>query len=452
MKLRCRRISAILVTAIILNMSALAWAQEDALSFSIEEAVKAGVENSIILKLVKNQIDLNEVQEDIADEISQKLNLADKQILGGSARLSDGYSQLQYAIDADLLTPDQINEKMKELEKAAGTLNSAKGQLDAAVQEVISTIGRQLGMTSSYIIDVPSARRLLMDITKKVSEVSQDSYDTYKNQIALQIQKSYYDVLKNQKMIEVKKKAMERAEKQYNFTKDSYELGMKSKDDMLLAKVYYIGTQLEYEKAQSQLNTDLIELKKHMNIPLDQKIVLTDVLQEEVEDYDLHIGLNHGISNRLEIKKAMADKEIHDLNVRFINNHYSAFASEYKEAALLRNKAGLNLKQVLLEVESSIRQSHELMKSTGGMLELSRKMVDDAKENVEIAELKYQEGFNIETSLLKKLDIESTAGTIVEVLAAEENLAQIEQKQIEIIYGYNLIKMKYLNDIGDYIY
>jgi hypothetical protein len=38
------------------------------------------------------------------------------------------------------------------------------------------------------------------------------------------------------------------------------------------------------------------------------------------------------------------------------------------------------------------------------------------------------------------------------VLAAEENLAAIEEKVVQIIYGYNLAKMKYFNDIGYFIY
>ena len=44
------------------------------------------------------------------------------------------------------------------------------------------------------------------------------------------------------------------------------------------------------------------------------------------------------------------------------------------------------------------------------------------------------------------------AGTMVEVLAAEENLANIEEKQIEAMNGYNLARLKYLNDIGELPY
>ena len=86
------------------------------------------------------------------------------------------------------------------------------------------------------------------------------------------------------------------------------------------------------------------------------------------------------------------------------------------------------------------------------MLESTKEMVDEAKENLEIAILKYKEGFGVETSLLKNLNLEDSAGTIVEVLAAEEKLAEIEESVVQVTYAYNLARMQYLNNTGNFLY
>ena len=86
------------------------------------------------------------------------------------------------------------------------------------------------------------------------------------------------------------------------------------------------------------------------------------------------------------------------------------------------------------------------------MLEETKEMIEEAKDNVEIATAKYQEGFGVENSLLKSLNLGDSSGTIIEVLAAEEKLAEIEENVVKIIYNYNLARMQYLNNIGDFIY
>ena len=79
-------------------------------------------------------------------------------------------------------------------------------------------------------------------------------------------------------------------------------------------------------------------------------------------------------------------------------------------------------------------------------------MVKQAQENLDIAGYKYEEGFGMENSLLKSLNLENAAGTIVEVLAAEENLSRVEEAQVEIIYSYNLAKANYFNETAEFSY
>jgi len=445
-------------------------------SYTIEEAIKTGLENSITLKQIKNQIDISELADKKAkynkkklDDASEKISKA-KDSINEAEKLLDenvlpvdvtlpGLGTISKGTDLDDLNLDEATKSAiksgvrQKLEESSNMLDSGENKLEEALKEAGVTLGDKLNFSDLGSLTVKDTGDLMTTMTGIQSELTKASYDIYKSQIAMLIQKSYYDALKAEKMLEVKKKAMERGERQYNFTKEGYEKGMKAKDDVLLANIYYIGTKLEYQKAEGEYKNALIELKKNMNIPLDTEIKLEDVIIEDVIEENLEEGLASGLKNRLEIKKAVGEFTIYQLNFNITKRKYPKITFQYKEAELLKEKAAQALEAVSLEVESSIRQSFENMNTAGQMLKEAKLMVEQAQESLEIAEYKYKEGFAIEDNpLLKKLNIEASAGTIVEVLAAEENLSQIEQNVVEIAYSYNLARVKYLNDIGKTLY
>lgn len=508
----------VLVLAVMTAIPAGA-ADEPVMKLTLDGAVNQGVENSIILKQVRNQIDLADVSKDRADHNSRKLRKAERDIRDGKSMINDVQNQINTAqeqidqssaaIDAGIAPQDitltdpatgqtiadangnpivipaqsNIDEYLQtyhlesltdtvvqgvkseiqsqqdildqsrtQLENSIQSLENGENKLDLALVEAGITLSDKLDLDNAGMFTTDSSADLMSTMADVQYEVTLASYDIYRNQLATLIQKNYFDVLKCQRILEVKNKAMERGLKQYQFAKDSFEIGMKAKDDMLLANTYYKGTVIEYQKAEGELNNALIELKKNMNIPLDARVELEDVFQDKVEGQDLKAGLENGLKNRLEMKKALGEVVVYAMNFEATRKTYDKITYKYKEAELYKDRAKLNYEKTRLEVESSIRQSYETLKSMGKMMNTSKEMAEQAEESLEIAEYKYREGFGVENSLLKKLDLESSAGTIVEVLAAEENLAQVEQKVVEIMYGYNLALMKYYNDIGKSVY
>ncbi|MDK2800081.1 MAG: hypothetical protein PWQ70_1700 [Clostridiales bacterium] len=422
MKQKMKHMTMLLTVVVVMLFTVPVQAEnENIMVFTLEQAVQKGLENSIVLKQVENEINLSAVAEKRAKYLKKKLDDSDDKISDARALLN----QKQREIDNSDL-PDEVKKQLSEqLNKEREQLSKGMSRLESALEEAGATLSDKLSMSELGSLGVGSTGDLMTTMANVAYEINEASYDMYKNQIALLIQKSYYDVLKAQKILEVKQKAMERGKKQYKFAKASYEEGMKAKDDMLLAKTYYKGTQIEYQKALGEYNNALIQLKKNMNISLDSKIVLSDVMTDKVQEPNLEEGLQSGLQKRLEIKKSLGEVLVYNLNLEVSKKKYPENTFQYKEAALLKEKAILNYEAVRLDVENSIYQSYETLKSAGEMLKISKEMVAQAQESLEIAEYKYQEGFGVENSLLKKLDLESSAGTIVEVLAAEENLAAI---------------------------
>ncbi|HHW01828.1 MAG TPA: TolC family protein [Thermoanaerobacterales bacterium] len=492
--LRRKLSAAFIILTFFLSFGFIARAEESpVLKLTIEDAVKKGLENSIALKQVQNQMDLSDLALDRAKYQSKKLKDAEKQLSKGKSELQEAQSSVENlegliegnAASQDVTLPNglvikagqtlddvkkiynldentintlktqfqaQIDMIKPQIKAGLDSLSYGESKLDSALMEAGTEFSDKLNFESLKSLDIKSTEDLMTTIAEISNEVTVASYNIYKNQIALLIQKSYYDVLKNKKMLEVKQRAVDRAKKQYDIAAESYATGMKAKDDMLLAELYYKKTQIEYQQALADLNNAVTEFKKNINVPQNTQIELTDVLAEEVKDEDLEQGLQSGLANRLEMKRAFGQLVVNSLSFDSIKKTYPEITFQYKEAALLKEKARLEYENTKVAVESSIRQSYETMKRTGEMLKLTQQMVDEAKEVVDIASYKYSEGFGEDNSLLKKLDLESASGTIVEVLAAQENLADVEEKVIEIMYGYNLARMNYYNSIGKFVY
>lgn len=333
-------------------------------------------------------------------------------------------------------------------EKSRSNLVDGKISLQVAKATVASALAENLDVSSLDGFSADNEASLLRDMAEASITVTAAAKGIYKNQIALMIQNSYYNVLKAQKLLQVKESTMKRAEIQLQNAKDACDAGMKAKDDVLLASIYYTGTRLEYEKAFDDYNNTFVELKKNMNIPNDQAIILEDVTRDNALPMELSMGLESGAKNRLEVVKAEQQSEVYDAYMKLIERGYSSKIKRYQEAEVLQDNAHLELEKVKKDVESSIRESYNTMAAMGTMLETAKDMANEATECLTIAQERYKAGFGVDSSLMKNAGLESSAGTLLEVISAEENLAKVQEKYVEILYGYNLSKAKYLIDIG----
>lgn len=348
-----------------------------------------------------------------------------------------------------------VKEKQKVLDSGKidyeeGQLTLVDGKIDYKIAKasIASSLAEKLDMSELSKLSASDDKKLLMKMTRAVSTVTFASRGIYRNQIALQIQNSYYNVMKAYKLLDVKKNTVERAEVQYRFAKDGFETGMKAKDSMLLAELFLTGARLECQKAESDYENAMIELKQNMNISMDKQITLEAESMDESTAMELEEGLEQGLNDRLEIIKAIQQIDIADTNLSLVNKRYKSKSTQYKEAVRLKSTAVLELSKAEKDVESSIRQSYNTMETLRSMLETSKDMTAQAEECVNIAQSKYMEGYGSESALLDKLGLGTSTGTVLEVISAEENLIQVEEKYIEILYGYNLAKAKYLNDIA----
>ncbi|WP_054740915.1 TolC family protein [Cellulosilyticum ruminicola] len=313
----------------------------------------------------------------------------------------------------------------------------------------MSNVANKLSVSTISSLRVEPLGELVIKMVTAQDKVTAYAVNIYKNQVALLIENSYFEALKQQEILKVKDKAMERGLVQYELAKAAYKVGGKSKDDMLLAKSYYNSTVMARELQVKEYNSALIALKKNMNMDLSKEIHVAKVEASPDEEYDLAQGIASGLSHQLAIRKAEVQAELYDdLMVAVNASNYKSSDNQYKEVVLLQQGAKIAINQAKLQAESDIRTSHATVESMKKLVKTAAELRQDATENVEIAKVKYEVGYGFDNALLKQLNLQDMSGTIVEVIAAEENLTNIEEKEIEVVNGYNLSRLKYLNDIG----
>lgn len=364
---------------------------------------------------------------------------------------------------ASQITPVVIEGAQKVIDQNMNTLNGSKQKLDASTQEYLSSksqydaalqfamanVANKLSTSTISSLKTKPLGDLVVKMAKAQDEVTAYSQNIFKNKAALLIENSYFEALKQQKLLEVKDKAVERGAVQYELAQAAYEVGAKSKDDMIIAKTYYDATIMSRELQLKDYNVALIELKKNINMDLDEEIKLVEVEANINEEYELPQGIESGLKARLEIRMAETQEKLYnDLLNAVSESNYSSSDAQYKEVKLLQDKAKIEMSEAKLQVESDIRASYATMTSMQKVVEKASELKASAEETVEIAKVKYEVGYGYDNALLKQLNLEDLSGTVVEVIAAEENLTNIQEKQIEAINGYNLAKLKYLNDIG----
>jgi len=348
------------------------------------------------------------------------------------------------------LKQDSIDEGRTAIYEAEKTLELKQEQFKEVMKDTSEKVGTKIDFNTVISLDANDAGKLMVTMAGVNLDVTRYAKEIYKNQIAMLIQKNYYDALYAEKIYFLKKTAMERGLKQYDMAKLSYENGMKAKDDMLLGKMYYDGTVIALNLAEANYKNALYELKKNMNLDMDTEITLTDSMQKDVTTENLEEGLKSGLTNRIEIQQILGQLTIYQLNEELLNSRaeYRNNSRALTEARLLKKGAEIELERTKTNLKSEISQSYETMVAAGKMLESSGELINNAEEVVRIARLKYEQGFGAENALLKQLNLQESSGTMAELIAAQEKLAEVEAQVAQIRYSYTMARIKYKNDSG----
>ena len=134
-------------------------------------------------------------------------------------------------------------------------------------------------------------------------QASESDYSKEQNEVAFNIYNAYWNYYKAEEVRNVIAQTLQQIENHLRDTRNFYEQGLVSNNDLLKLEVQYSNTQLMLIEAENNLKIAKIAFNKELGIDLDAqtKVAATEKSMSLV-NYDLSEIINEAINNRYELK------------------------------------------------------------------------------------------------------------------------------------------------------
>ncbi len=249
--------------------------------------------------------------------------------------------------------------------------------------------------------------------------------------LALSIEEAYYNVLRAEQALQLAQSGAERAKKQLEDIQIRFSLGMVAEIDLLQA-------QLEAEQAEQEINNASRDLElawQNLNsliaVEPDTRFKLTSSLSFSPVEIDFEKSLNYALSHRLEIQQAEDNLKLAEKKVEVSNTPYTP-ALDKEAAQLEAEQRSIQLARTRESVELEIKEAYFTLKNAEEQVPIREKALGVAKENLNIAQARFENG----------------AITTLDLLEAQYNLYQSEIAYLQSIYDYNVSLARFFTRLG----
>ncbi len=304
---------------------------------------------------------------------------------------------------------------------------------------------------------------------------SEYNYESERNNVILTVEQAYYTLMKDKKLFEVRQLAVSRSQEQYDRAEKMYEIGATAQIDVFRAKVSLGKDRINMLLQQNQV----VQSRKNLNIamgrepltpllvkmefhPLDQLPAIDDLIEtafekqpmlkktsEDIRLEDYNISLSKGtlyprISAYANYSRSHEDlaKVLRDWNmnyrysygVRLSYNIFNGFRDKVNvQKAKIRKKiAQENFENFKRQLKSAIHQYYIDYQSYLNIIAINRENLAAAKEELRLAEERYQIG----------------AGTSLDVRTAQLSLTEAEQTLVAALFNARVTLDQLNNQLG----
>jgi outer membrane protein TolC len=312
---------------LILLISAGMQAQEieNEYRFSLQEAIRFGLEN--------NYSSVN-AQKDIDIAIKQKWEI----IAQGLPQLSAITDYQNYLKQPVTLLPGEIAGE--EPGTFVPVVFGTKHNLNA------TATWNQLIFDGSYIVGVQSAKTLL--------QISKNAKTKTNHEVKKAIINAYGNVLMAEESVDILEKNVANVEKNYNETNEIYKNGLAEEEDVEQLEITLLRLKNNLNRSRRMQDISYDVLKLSLGIPVETPVELTDDLDELAMEYfdlglletqipveeniDYRIAENRAQSAEIQVKLEKS-KALPSLS-GFLNYGVQGFSQEFTFSIVTRNTLG----------------------------------------------------------------------------------------------------------------
>jgi len=242
---------------------------------------------------------------------------------------------------------------------------------------------------------------------------------------------SYYMALAARDAVKNAEKSLERQKEMLKIAEAKFKEGTITKKEVLDAEVELAKAQATLTQAEAQKEKAYNSLKKLLGLDMDKAVELVDEFDYTPleQEPDLEEILEKANQNRIDLIQARSSLDVAQLDFDLTSKVYPDNTFIYAEKQYALQEAKIKLQNTQDDVEAEVRSI---------ILDL-----DEAQANIPLLDKTLemvQESFR-----LAKLSFEAGVARSVDVAAAEEGLRQVESQRAQVIYNYNLAKLKLEN-------
>jgi outer membrane protein TolC len=288
-------------------------------------------------------------------------------------------------------------------------------------------------------VDIPSTSdfeyKYLMDLGKKKADfavkMGEKGIDATLRNIRFGVEAAYYAALSARDNMRILDNALDRQKGILKISEAKYKVGAYAKKDVLDAQVQVAKARTAVLQAQVEKQKAYINLKKLLGLDMDQELELIDEFEYEplTEEIRLDELIKKARQNRIDIISAEGLYEIAQLDFDLTSKVYPSNTFNYKQKEFEVEEARVKAEDAILSAEAEIRQTVLDLSQAEANIPLLNKTLEFANESFRLAKLSYDAG------ILRSVD----------VAAAEEGLKQVELQRAQVIYAYNLMRIKIEN-------
>ncbi|MFQ5709167.1 MAG: TolC family protein [bacterium] len=319
---------------------------------------------------------------------------------------------------------------------------------------------------------VRKARR----IANLFSETAREGTKLTKDEVILNVRRTFYTVLLSQQVLEVFRETLSQTEAHFENVKKKYEEGVAAEFDLLRSEVDRSEAKAGFIEAQNNLELAKSALKNAIGLPLDKELNVSGALQyQPVPEQDIVRRSRKALSLRPEMKQLNLQLEMARLNIAIqkgqylpslslvSNYQFQGQSSDFQFGPTERSTSfttGLNLRFDIFtgfatsariqKAEAETNQLQHQMETIGQLIELEieqatrrmkdaqerivarQKSVEQAQKAYDIAEVRYDSGI----------------GTQLELFDARLALNRTRTNYLQAIYDYNIALFEWQKAVG----
>jgi len=410
--------------------------------------------------------------------------------MGGSVWAAQLELTLQESIDLALRQNPSMSIAQFQLDAAKADVSKARGafgpSLDASTTGTYYGEDRRQTTGSGYTRDAYSAKLSLslplysggklegsLGQAKANKVYYEQGYEKTKQQLIEDVTEAYFSILQAKDKVKLSEESVADMQSHLNNTQAFFQAGTVPKSDVLRAEVELAQNKQNLIKAQNSYNLAIAALNNLLGLDYQSEIVIKDTLTYNKVDVKLDQCIQTALVKRPEIEQAKSKIKAADEGIKVAKSgrhptismsgsygwsgteypppdddswsvtvaaELNLFDSNVTKASVAKAKANKAeaesaFKQTTDNITLEVKQSFLNMREAEERIQTSLKAVEQAKEDLHIAEVRYAAG----------------VGTNIEVMDAQVALTQAKTNYTEALYDYNVGKASLSRAVGEEI-